>query len=113
MKTKETTNSYNWNCGENESQLYWEVRRGKDYLCVFSHKKYPDVWLGFYIKNGSDVTIMDKKFNDRQRKKDEKNGIGCFGGYPYPTTTKCLSSEDVETMKRKVIWAYEHNKNEA
>lgn len=105
--------SYNWVYGESDCQNYYEVKLGKDYLCVFAHKKYPEVWMGFYIKNGQDVTVMDKTFNDRQRKKDEKNGItSMYDGYLYPRTTKLLGSKDVEFMKRKVIFAYEHELSE-
>lgn len=106
-------NNYNWTYGENDCQNYYEVKFGKDYLCVFAHKKYPDVWMGFYIKNGQDITVMDKTFNDRQKKKDEKNGIvPMSGGYPYPRTTRVLGNKDVEFMKRKIIWAYEHGLSE-
>lgn len=105
--------NYNWNYGENDCQNYYEVKLGKDYLCIFAHKKYPDIWMGFYIKNGQDITVMDKTFNDRQRKKDEKNGIAPMSGdYPYPRTTRVLGSKDVEFMKRKIIWAYEHGLSE-
>ena len=105
-------NNYDWIYGENDCQNYYEVKLGKDYLCVFAHKKYPDVWMGMYIKNGRDITVMDKTFNDRQRKKEEEEHIAPMMGYSYPRTVRCLSNKDAEVMKRKVIYAYEHDAEE-
>ena len=104
--------TYNWTYGENDCQNYYEVKLGKDYLCIYAHKKYPDIYMGMYIKDGMDITVMNKTFNDRQRKKDEKNSPVLYGDYPYPSTTRILGSKDVEFMKRKIIYAYEHNLNE-
>lgn len=106
-------NKYDWIYGENACQNYYEVKLGKDYLCIFANKKYPDIWMGFYIKAGQDVTVMDKTFNDRQRKKDKKNGIAPLsGGYFEPRTTRVLGNKDVDIMKRKIIYAYEHGLSE-
>ena len=98
---------YNWNYGENDCQNYYEVNNGeeKDYLCVFANKKYPDVWMGMYIKNGSDITLMDKTFNDRQRKKESKNGVLRDN---IPRTVMVLSNKNPEYMMKKVEYAYEH-----
>ncbi|MCD7996427.1 MAG: hypothetical protein LUH21_04250 [Clostridiales bacterium] len=100
---------YNWVYGENDCQNYYEVKLDKDYLCVFANKKYPDVWMSFYIKASSDITIMDKTFNDKQRKKDEKNRHAPYGGYPFPSITRILSNKNPEYMKKKVIKCYENN----
>ena len=98
---------YNWNYGENDCQNYYEVNngKGKDYLCVFANKKYPDVWMGMYIKNGSDITLMDKTFNDRQRKKESKNGILRDN---ILKTVRVVSNKNPEYMMKKVEYAYEH-----
>lgn len=100
-------NNYKWVYGENDCQNYYEVNngKGKDYLCVFANKKYPDVWMGMYIKNGSDITLMDKTYNDRQRKKESKNGILRDN---IPRTVRVLSNKKPEYMMKKVEYAYEH-----
>lgn len=104
---------YEWKYGENECQKYYDVKLGKDYLCIYANKKYPDVWMGMYIKNRLDITVMDKTFNNRQRKKDEKNGVSSITGrYLYPRVTKVLGNKDIEKMKRKIEYAYEHNLTE-
>ena len=101
-------NNYKWVYGENDCQNFYDVYigDGKDYLCVYAHKKYPDVWMAMYTKNGHDVTLLDKTFNDRQRKKDIKNGIGCAG---MPKTVRFLANKDPEYMMKKVVYAYEHD----
>ena len=43
--------TYNWTYGENDCQNYYEVKLGKDYLCIYAHKKYPDIYMGMYIKD--------------------------------------------------------------
>ena len=102
-------NNYNWTYRENDCQNYYDIELGKDYLCVYAHKKYPDVWMAMYTKNGHDVTLLDKTFNDRQRKKDIKNGIGCAG---MPKTVRFLCNKDPEYMMKKIIYAYEHDLQE-
>lgn len=102
---------YQWVYGENDCQNYHEVKLGNDYLCVFANKKHPSIWMGFYIKNGSDITLMDKTFNDRQREKEEKQKIRC-GSTGMPSTTMVLSNKNPEHMKRKVIYAYKRNLRE-
>ena len=62
-----------WKYGENEDCNYYEVNLGKDYLSVYSTKKYPNVWMGMYVKNNQHITLMDKTFNDRQRKKESEH----------------------------------------
>lgn len=63
-------NQYEWKYGENNYQNYYDVKLGKDYLCVFANKSAPNIWLGTYIKYGcGSVTIANKTFNDKQRKK--------------------------------------------
>lgn len=98
---------YNWEYGENKSQNYYDFKIGKDYLCVFENKLYPGVWMGFYLKNGCPITLMDKKYNDKQRKKAEKNGIGA-----NHSSIKFLATKNPEAMKRKVVFAYETSKTE-
>jgi len=102
-------NQYEWKYGENNYQNYYDVKLGKDYLCVFANKSAPNIWLGAYIKCGcGSVTIGNKTFNDKQRKKESKNGMMKFQ-YQMPSKIQMLSSNDPEYMKEKVIYAYEHN----
>ena len=108
-KAKEQWNRmYVWNYGENGSQYYYDVKLGNDYLCVFANKEYPDVWMGFYTKNGRDITIKDRTYSNYIRKKDEKNKYP----HPYPSAFRFLSNKDPEIMKRKLIYAYEHDLDE-
>ena len=39
-------NQYEWKYGENNYQNYYDVKLGKDYLCVFANKSAPNIWLG-------------------------------------------------------------------
>lgn len=102
---------YTWTYGENDCQNYYEVNngKGKDYLCVFANKKYPDIWMGMYIKGKIDITVMDKTFNDKERKKDEKNGIMQT---TTPRTIRILAYKDHKKMQKKLIYAYEHDLEE-
>lgn len=50
----------------------------------------------------------NKTFNDKQRKKESKNGAIKLW-YNMPNKIQILSSNDPEYMKKKVIYAYEHN----
>lgn len=102
-------NQYEWKYGENNYQNYYDVKLGKDYLCVFANKSAQNIWLGTYIKYGcGPVTIANKTFNDKQRKKESKNGaIKLWDN--MPNKIQILSSNDPEYMKEKVIYAYEHN----
>lgn len=102
-----TKTIYEWKYGENDSLKYYEVKfkKGKDYLCIYANKKYPDLWMGMYIKDGCDVTLKDKTFNDRQRKKESKSGILMNN---IPKRTRFLSGNS-DYMKKKIIWAYEHD----
>lgn len=101
-------NKYEWKYGENDHQKYYEVKFGKDYLCVFANNWNPNIWLGMYIKQGADVTIENKTFNDKQRKKESKNGTIKLRDN-MPSRMQMLFSNDPEYMKEKVIYAYEHN----
>lgn len=70
----------------------------------------PNVWLGSYTKQGKGtITIGDKTFNDRQKKKDSKNKTTIYNNLNIPTSFRVLSNDNPEYMKKKVIWAYEHN----
>ena len=93
----------NWTPGENDTQHYYDTEVGKDYLCVYAHKKYPNIWYGCYNKDGSIITIGDKKFNDRQKKKS-------LGG--CPNTIRFLTSKDPEYMMEKVEYAYQNGLSE-
>lgn len=102
-------NQYEWKYGENDYQKYYEVKLGKDYLCVFANEWNSNTWLGAYIKCGcGSVTIGNKTFNDKQRKKESKNGTIKLRDN-IPRKIQILSSNDPEYMKEKVIYAYEHN----
>lgn len=66
-------NQYEWKYGENNCQKYYEVKLGKDYLCVFANEWNSNTWLGAYIKCGcGSVTIGNKTFNDKQRKRNPR-----------------------------------------
>ena len=64
------------------------------------------MYMAMYIKNGNIINIWDKKFNDKMRKK----------GYITPNGTPIrrmlLGSENIEYMKKKLIYCYENNKSE-
>lgn len=60
--------NYQWKYGENDSQVYYDTYVGKDYLCVYANKAYPDTWMGMYETDKCFITIMDKTFAARQRK---------------------------------------------
>ena len=91
--------NYQWEYGENDSQVYYDTYVGKDYLCVYANKAYPDTWMGMYETDKCFITIMDKTFTARQRKKGS-------------LTTRILSSNNLEYIKKKLIWAYEHGLRE-
>ena len=42
-----TKTIYEWKYGENDCLKYYEVKfkKGKDYLCIYANKKYPDLWM--------------------------------------------------------------------
>ena len=100
--------TYQWKYGDNGTQTYYETSIGKDYLCIYANKKSgnSNMYMGMYIKNGNTVNLWNKTYNDRMK----KNGYCTKDGAP----TKCmlLGSEDIEYMKRKLIYCYEHNKSE-
>ena len=96
---------YEWKYGENGHQKYYDITVGQDYLCVFANDWNPNTWMGMYIKNGSDITLMDKTFNDRQRKKESKNGILHNN---ISSTVKVLSNTNPEYMMKNIEYAYEH-----
>lgn len=98
---------YIWTYGENENHRYYECRpQKKDYICVCANKfegSNPNMYMILVEKEGSLVCIGDKKFNDRMREK-YKN--------PAYSVTRPLQSEDVEYLKERAIYCYEHNKTE-
>lgn len=100
---------YKWEYGDNGSQTYYKTEIGKDYLCIYANKESnnPKMYMAMYIKNKRSVNIWDKKFNDKMRKQGyiEKDEL-------LPTTRKLLSSEDIEYMKKKLIYCYENDKLE-
>lgn len=102
------TNTYNWVFGDNGEQTYYECKIGVNYLCVFANKKgeNQNLYMGFYSKDSGHRNIYNKVYNDRQRKKGNctSNGI--------PTSVRLLGSKDIDYMKRKVIYCYEHNTQE-
>lgn len=101
---------YKWSeLQENECQLFYDCKIGKDYLCVLALKKYPERFFCNYTKEGmGTVTVMDKSFNDRQRKKEEKSGAIKMGISNMPNTVRILESKDIEYLKRKLVTAYEN-----
>ena len=102
-------NQYEWKYGENDHQKYYGAKLGKDYLCVFANKWDSNTWLGTYIKYGyGSVTIGNKTFNDKQRKKESKNGTIKLRDN-MPSKIQILSSNDPDYMKEKVIYANEHD----
>lgn len=101
-------NTYMWKYGDNGNQTYYETEVGKDYLCVYANKASgnPKMYMAMYIKNGCSVNIWDKTYNDRMRKKGYCTKDGT------PTNCRLLGSEDIEYMKKKLIYCYEHGKSE-
>lgn len=101
-------NNYIWSYVDSKSQTFYETEIGKDYLCIYANKNSsnPKIYMAMYIKNGNSVNIWDKKFNDKMRNKGHctKNGT--------PTTCRLLGSEDIEYMKKKLIYCYENDKYE-
>ncbi|MEE1256270.1 MAG: hypothetical protein UHN47_07130 [Lachnospiraceae bacterium] len=92
---------YEWTYGENDSQKYYDVKVGNDYLCVYSNNWNPNTWMGQY----NNTLIHNKTKNDRVRK---KYGLpkGC-----HPSDLRedhILCSDNPEYMMKKVEWCYTH-----
>lgn len=97
---------YNWVYGENKLQRYYECKvPNGDSLLVFANKNHPNLFKAMIQRDGACAMIFDKKYNDEQRKLLAAKKI-------LLTSSRLLASEDVEYMKRKVIWCYAHNKTE-
>lgn len=101
-------NDYIWKYGDNGNQTYYETEIGKDYLCIYANKKSGNskMYMAMYIKNGNSVNIWDKQYNYRIRRQGycTQNGI--------PTRCQLLGSEDIEYMKKKLIYCYKNGKSE-
>ena len=92
---------YKWKYGENDTQKYYDVTVGKDYLCVFANKWNPNTWLGLY----NSICIHNKTKNDRVRK---KQGLA-KGCHPSELRTDyMLCSDNPEYMMKKVEYCYTH-----
>ena len=100
---------YEWKYGENLDCNYYEVNLGKDYLSVYSTKKYPNVWMGMYTKGDRHITLMDKTFNDGQRKKESEHSTLRDN---IPSRVRVLTYDDAEKMQKKLIYAYKHGLEE-
>ena len=99
--------------GENEYQTYYECKvNSDDTLLIFANKgtQHSNLYMAM-IQRGKECTLVyDKRYNDQQRKK-----IGCTGKNDvrwHTISTRALASEDIEYLKRKLIYCYEHNQNE-
>ena len=98
-------NEISWIYGENNYQKYYEAYIGKDYLCVFSNKWNPDIWMGMCCGK----TILNKTKNDRQRK---KQNLDKHCPVNVLRTITVLTSMSPEYMMKKVAWCYKHNLSE-
>ena len=99
-----------WKYGENESQKYYDVRIGKDYLCVFANKWQPQIWMGCYETGNSGLQMIhDKTWNDRQRKAEGLKR-GCDVSELHTCATLCSPSP--EYMMKKVEHCYKQRKIE-
>lgn len=96
---------YNWKYGENEHQKYYDVTVDGNYLCVFSNKWQPNIWMAMV----KDRMIHDKTANDRQRKKQSLQK-GCSFADLHSDTI--LSSDNPEYMMKKAEWCYNHKLEE-
>ena len=92
---------YEWKYGENDTQKYYDVTVGKDYLCVFANKWNPNTWLGSY----NSVCIHNKTKNDRIRK---KQGLAKDCHPSELITDYMLCSDNPEYMMKKVEYCYKH-----
>ena len=92
---------YQWKYGENDTQKYYDVLIGNDYLCVFANKWNPCTWMGLV----KDKIIHNKTKNDRQR---IKQGLvkGC--DLSLLKSDYILCNESPEYMMKKVEWCYHH-----
>jgi hypothetical protein len=101
-------NNYEWQYGDNGFQTYHECFIGKDYLCIWANKgsSNPNMYMITYTKNGRNTNVYDKIYNDQQRKKGNCSPSG------VPTSVRLFGSEDIEYLKKKLIYCYEHDKQE-
>lgn len=99
---------YNFQYGNNGIQTFYETEIGNDYLCIYANKQSsnPNMYMAMFIKNGISNNVWDKQYNDRQRSKGYVTSNGT------PTKCRLLGSEDIEYMKKKLIYCYENNKIE-
>lgn len=104
-------NEYSWKYNEDNEFIYYTSEQKNDSLCVYADKKYPNRWMGYYIKNNQSVGLMDETYRKKQsellKQKAIEYGSSIFKPDTEPTTSQVLSSTDIETMKKKVIYAYE------
>jgi hypothetical protein len=101
--------NYIWEYGENEYQKYYECTIGKDRIVVFANKyegHNDKMYMCTINKDGRVWTIMNKNYNDRQRKKNNETEIFKL------RSIKVLASENIEYMKSKAIRCYEQDKIE-
>lgn len=92
---------YEWKYGENDNQKYYDVKVGKDYLCVFAIKRNPDTWFGAY--NG--ICLYNKTKNDRVRK---KQGLAKACRLSELREHYTLCSDNPTYMMKKVEYCYAH-----
>lgn len=101
---------FQWRYGENDEQRYYDVTVNGDYLCVFTRKWQSDIWMGAYQKKGCGIiTIHDKTYNDRQRR---KQGLPKNCDVFELKSCACLCSAKPEYMMQKVEHCYKYNKIE-
>lgn len=103
---------YTWRQAEDEQFIFYAADCGNDYLCVYADKKYPDIWMGYYIRHNQITGLMDGTFNDVQMEAEQSKGIikdsSGFVRRREVTTSKVLTATSPEAMKDKVIYAYEN-----
>lgn len=104
-------NEYRWKYNEDSEFIFYTSEHKNDSLCVYADKKYPNRWMGYYIKNNQLVGLMNKAYRDEQaellKQKANEYDSSTFKADTEPTTSQVLSSPDLENMKGKVIYAYE------
>jgi mRNA-degrading endonuclease YafQ of YafQ-DinJ toxin-antitoxin module len=109
-QVKDMKNNYKWEYGESEYQKYYECKIGNDVILLFANKyegHNDKMFMATIIQDGKSFTLMDKTYNDSQRKKFSNRKET----WMLPSV-RILGSKDIDYMKHKAIYCYEHNQQE-
>ena len=98
---------YEWKYGSNREQEYYDVKVGKDYLCVFRNRFDTKnvIWMGHIEAKAGNLTsvLYDKRRNDKQRKAE---GLPKDAHIRELKRVCILCSDNPDYMMEKVEEAY-------